>query len=91
MILIDVTATYASVRDGAFHTDYRYLRERSVAGSFGLIAGATAGMHIASATGSTTPLIVWRYLSGSYEVHLLQPPLTISYPTITQTINQVDG
>ena len=91
MILIDVTATYASVRDGAFHTDYRYLRERSIAGAFNLVAGATAGMHVASPSGSSTQYIVWRYLSGSYEKKFQVSPLTIAYPSITQTVNQVDG
>jgi len=91
VILLDVTAAYASVRDGAFHTDYRYLRERSVAGAFNLVAGATAAMHIAAPPGSSTLYIVWRYQSGAYQKQFAVSPLTISYPTVTQSVNQVDG
>lgn len=91
MILIDVTATYASVRDGAFHTDYRYLRERSVAGAFNLVSGATAAMLVAAPSGSSTLYIVWRYQSGSYSKDFQVSPLTIAHPTVSQTVNQVAG
>lgn len=91
MILFEATATHVLMNDGAFHTDYRYLRERSTATAFNLVSGATAAMHTAAPSGSSDVYIVWRYVSGSYAIQMEVPPLSISHPTVTQTVVQVDG
>ena len=73
MILLEATATFVSVRDGAFHTSYRYLRERSVAGAYAMPAGATLGMvrlnfkqWPSDPTGNPENYLVWTYKCGSY-------------------------
>jgi len=73
MILLEATATFVSLRDGAFHTDYRYLRERAVAGAYAMPAGATLGItRLNFKQGPTDPFgnpeyyLVWTYKCGGY-------------------------
>lgn len=105
MILLDVTSTYAAVRDGTFDTRYRYLRERSVAGAFNVVAGATCNFNVQTAGVDfvgTMPQLFWRYQCGSYVVEIPRPTSyhnasgtlisqSLTVPAVTQTVNTVDG
>ena len=57
------------MRDGAFSTQYRYIRERA-SGTWGLVAGATCAANVQNAghfgDAAVRPAIYWRFECGAY-------------------------
>lgn len=90
MIILEATASFVSVKDGAFHTSYRYLRERSVAGAFAMVSGPTCGMVVSTVPGTSELWICWKCKIGSYSVEETLISGTTA-ATVTQSVNTVDG
>ncbi len=106
MIMLDATATYVRVRDAAFSTEYRYLRERNVATAYAIPAGATCAalVQYAGVDSSNTAIlkIFWRYSCGGYVLERARPPTylnlnirpvaqTLVAPVVVGSSNMVDG
>lgn len=95
MIIFQATAAFVAVKDGAFDTRYRYLRERSIAGTFGIVSGSTCAMTAGILSGTSERWIAWKYQSGSYMIEETidygSGPVPIIAQTVSQSINQVDG
>lgn len=103
MIIFKATATAVEVRDAAFSTQYRYIRERA-SGTWGLPAGQTCGANVQAAghtfDSAVRNSIYWRYECAAYTIEKTRQPTwvnnalvtvsqSLSAPPVTGSINQV--